>query len=464
MSEANPPTPDEALDGSTEPSALGASASVAAGPRRPNRRGGGGILGKVPRPNLGPGRGLVVFVVVLVLLAMVPLAITSLKKTPKDKVGISYGGGPIEGAHFQRIVQPGSSLFFNGVFDPLYLYPADQQNYIVSGVNKQGGSQKGGDKKGGNQKGGDKKGGDKKGGNQKGGNQKADPVVAPSKDRVQVSYQLAVYFKLNIDRLRAFHEEFGLNYDAYTDAGWKALIEDTFRQQIENALQEQTRQYDVGDIYGDADLLLKIQARVQETLSKRLTLAMGKRYFCAPTFEPGGACDDPTFVIKKVTIPKSVVTAFEGNQTSQIKILTKSNEVEQRRKEAEGIAALNEAYGENGQVYALLKAIESGTIPFWVIPADTALTLPSTGGGQAPVTGGDGGAGGGQGKAGSGGSGGGKSAGGQGTNGSGGAKAGGGKGNDGSGGGKADGGQGSGGGKGKSGGGQGAGDGQGGGN
>ena len=113
-----------------------------------------------------------------------------------------------------------------------------------------------------------------------------DAVVAPSKDRVQVSYQVAVYYRLNTDLLQPFHEQFGLKYQAYTPAGWTKLIEDTFRQQLENAIQEETRRYAVADIYGDATLLLKIQSSVQSTLSDRLELAMGKRYFCSPTFRP----------------------------------------------------------------------------------------------------------------------------------------------------------------------------------
>ncbi len=145
-------------------------------------------------------------IVGVILLALAPAFASGLKKTPRDRVGISYGGGPIEGSHFQRIVQPGHALFFNGLFDPLYLYPADQQSYIVSktpGV----------------------------------GNVKApDSIVAPTKDRVQVEYQIAAYFKLNTDRLRDFHEQLGLRYKAYTSAGWANLIRDTFRQQIENAL------------------------------------------------------------------------------------------------------------------------------------------------------------------------------------------------------------------------------------
>ena len=66
------------------------------------------------------------------MLAFTPAFIGGLKKTPRNMIGISYGGGPFEAAHYQRIVQPGSGLFFNGFYDPLYLYPSDQVNYIIS--------------------------------------------------------------------------------------------------------------------------------------------------------------------------------------------------------------------------------------------------------------------------------------------------------------------------------------------
>ncbi|MBX3285278.1 MAG: SPFH domain-containing protein [Actinobacteria bacterium] len=365
------PNQDDEFAGVPEPEPLGASASYAAEPnrRRRLRRGGGdgngddgGAIASRPAPQgsgRGPLRTIAVAAVVIVGLALVPLVAGALKKTPKDRIGISYGGGPIEGSHYQRVVQPGSSLFFNGFFDPLYLYPADQQNYIVSTVASEGAKPR------------------------------PDAVVAPSKDRVQVSYQVAVYYRLNTDLLRPFHEQFGLKYQAYTPDGWKRLIEDTFRQQLENALQEETRRYVVADIYGDADLLLKIQSSVQNTLIERLELAMGKRYFCSPTFQSGRPCDPPTFVIKKVDLPKSVIAAFEGNRTSEIKIQTRTNEVEQRREEARGVALLNEALGTNGAVYALLKAIESGGVKFWVLPSDGGVTL-NTPDGATGTTGGSG--------------------------------------------------------------------------
>ena len=355
------------------PDDLGAPAPLAAAERgaagRAARTREGGWRPRAPRS----GRWLVVVPIVLIGLALVPTFISGLQKTPRDRVGISYGGGPFEGVHFQRIVQPGSNLFFNGFFDGLYLYPSDQVNYIVpqqptpppttqTTQTTQAGQQQA---------------------QAQASQPPADAVVAPTRDRVQVSYQVAVYFKLNIDELRDFHEQLGLRYQAYTTDGWNNLIRDTFRQQIENALQEETRNVDVADLVGNADLLVQLQDNVQTKLTQRLETALGQRFFCAPTFRPGRDCGDPTFVIKRVDIPTSVSKAFEDVRTSEIQIQTKENEVRQRQAEAEAIRAL----GLTGQEYNILKAIESGKITFWVLNGEGGITIagPDTGAGSAPA-------------------------------------------------------------------------------
>lgn len=337
------PTDDDDVD------PLGAPATVPTEKKKRRRDRSGDTPAGVRRLSFKRPRLALLGVVVIVVaaVALTPMVVGAFKKTPKNKIGISYGGGPFEGSHFQRIVQPGSGLFFNGFLDPLYLYPADQRSYIITKKAKQGSTSG------------------------------VDSVVAPSNDRVQVEYQVAIYFKLNTDRLRAFHEQFGLKYSAYTPSGWDNLIQDTFRQQIENTLQAETRRYDVADIYSNPDLLATLQKESQHSLSTRLTKAMGARYFCGPTFRHGGPCSEPTFVIKRIDIPKSVATAFENNRTSQAEILTKQNEVQQRTAEAEGIAALNQALAVAGENYVLLKAIESGKINFWVLPQGNGLTLQS---------------------------------------------------------------------------------------
>ena len=367
-------------DDDAGPDELGAPAPLAAAERgaagRAARTREGGRRPRAPRSRWW----LVVVPIVLIGLALVPTFNSGLKKTPRDRVGISYGGGPFEGVHFQRLVQPGSNLFFNGFFDSLYLYPSDQVNYIVpqqptpppttqTTQTTQAGQQQA------------------QAGQQAQASQPAaDAVVAPTSDRVQVTYQVAVYFKLNIDELRDFHEQLGLRYQAYTTNGWNNLIRDTFRQQIENALQEETRKVAVADLVGNADLLVELQDDVQTKLTQRLETALGQRFFCAPTFRPGDDCGDPTFVIKRVDIPTAVATAFQDVRTSEIQIQTKENEVRQRQAEAEAIRAL----GLTGQEYDILKAIESGQITFWVLNGEGGVTItgPDTGAGsaQAPAS------------------------------------------------------------------------------
>jgi regulator of protease activity HflC (stomatin/prohibitin superfamily) len=292
--------------------------------------------------------GAVILVPILVV-ALVPVVVGAFKTTPRDKYGISYTGGPA-GAHFQRVVNPGHGLFFNGWFASLYLYPADQRNYIVSKVKNQGSTNR------------------------------SDSIIAPSRDRVPVEYQVAVYFKLDSDRLRDFHQQLGLKYQAYTSAGWDKLIQDTFRQQIENALQAETRKYDVADIYANADLLVQIQREVQRSLKQRLITALGEDYFCGPKFQPGGKCTEPTFIIKNANAPKDLVKAFQDNRTSEVQILTKQNEIQQREAEAQAIAALK----ISGEDYVLLRGIESGQIKFWVVPSGNGLTLQAGAGATPP--------------------------------------------------------------------------------
>ena len=246
-------------------------------------------------------------------------------------------------------MQPGSSLFFNGWFDPLYLYPSDQQNYIIS-LNRGVGATR-----------------------------RRTRSSRRPRTGSQVTYQVAVYFKLNTKLLRQFHEQLGLQYRAYTTKGWNNLSSDTFRQQIENAVQEETRQITVADIYGNAKQLVGLQNRVQAKISARLQDALGRAVLLLAAFVRTGKCGDPTFIIKAVSIPKSVGLAFQQQRTSEILVTVKENEVKQAQAEAQSKNAL----GLSGDQYVLWKAVNTGKTQFWIVPSNGGVTIaPGIGGGS----------------------------------------------------------------------------------
>lgn len=124
-------------------------------------------------------------------------------------------------------------------------------------------------------------------------------------------------------------------------------------------------------------ILLEIQTRVEAQLQARVAEVLGGNYFCGPTYNPGGSCGPISFVIKRVTLPVSVVESYQQIKVSQNTIQVRQNEVQQAELQAEAVRVVNEALdaAANSQSYVLLEAIKSGKITFWVLPSDSGLTL-----------------------------------------------------------------------------------------
>src|SRR5205823_11563807 len=101
----------------------------------------------------------------IVALVLLIIFIGGWKSVPPDKLLLHYTGGPIQGTHFKEEVSPGTRTRFYGLLENFYFLPSTQRNYIISG---------------------DPNRGDRHG---------VDTIITPSKDRVSMSVEAAVYFK-----------------------------------------------------------------------------------------------------------------------------------------------------------------------------------------------------------------------------------------------------------------------------
>lgn len=296
------------------------------------------------------GRVIAAILAVIVGLAFVIAAMVAwpFQQTPRDKIGLSYGGGIIEGAHFQGIHQPGQGTFFNGWGDKLYLYPVTQRNYIVSKNPAEG---------------------DRK---------HSDYIEAVTSDNVRVQYETFTGFKLNTDLLRQFHETLGIKFQAWTGDGWNALLDQTLRQVQENELQLLTRNYSAKDLRSSTGALESVQGAVSKAMNVKIIGVLGGNYFCNTNWQAGQPCGDMQFVIKRVTVPDEIAKAYESNAQSLIDVQTAANKVKQADQQRQEIDQLNAALAKSGGQYALLKAIESGQVKFWVLPSgQTSVVLPA---------------------------------------------------------------------------------------
>lgn len=309
------------------------------------------------RSSPSPPLGVIAGLVSLCLAIFVMAGLANIRKCDAQSVCLSYGGGPIESNHFQGAFAPSSATRLNGAFDQWFTYPISVRAYSASSAAGEEGE---------------------KGVAASSDEQRIDALTtipATTRDRINVNWQVTVYFKLNVNLLRQFHEQLGLRYRAYEDRGWDLMLRQTLRKQLETSLARVTRRYRVADVWADEDTLRDVEQAVGSTLKEQINTALGGQFFCGPRLRLGSpACPDFQLKVKRPEIPPTVQGAFEQNRTSRILITTKNNEIRQRAKEAD---AIRQVRGELSPEYVLLRAIERGGIDFWVLPQNGSLTLPA---------------------------------------------------------------------------------------
>lgn len=307
-----------------------------------------------PVPTFNGGRFLRRAAVAAVCGSAVAIAVMmlgGLKSTPPDMVALHYTGGPLQGVHFKSVVPPGTGTRFVGLLEHWYEYPTTERNYIVSDVPSE--SDRG----------------------------TADAVKTTSSDSVEADWNVTISFKLNTTPsvIRAFHEELGLKFHAWTHDGWVSLLDQTLRQVLDNKMNAEASRYPIAKLYSDPAVRQTIQDAVGADLKAGVNALLGGEFFCGPTFDPvrPGVCPDLEFIVKgRPGIPDAIKAQYESNLQAQLAVAQKDAEVEQARKQAEAAKELSDAIANN-PAYVELQAIQSGKVTFWILPQSQPLTLPA---------------------------------------------------------------------------------------
>lgn len=242
------------------------------------------------------------------------------KAVPVDKVGLHYTGGPLQGQRFVETVNPGTKTKFYGLLESVYELPSTQRNYIVSKNATEG------------------------------DRREADVIQAPSSEGVIFDFEAATYFKLNTGDavVRQFFEQVCLKYrctDLSEGGGWERMLNDTLRQQLESAIQDQARRFTTDQLANDPEALKAIQDAIGPQIKQRVSAVIGGEYFCGPGFDRARPqeCPDFTFIIKKVSAPDNIRENYSAVKASQIAIERARNEATRQKVEAEGEAARQNA-------------------------------------------------------------------------------------------------------------------------
>jgi hypothetical protein len=152
------------------------------------------------------------------------------------------------------------------------------------------------------------------------------------------------------------------------------MLNNNFSKPIEQAIQEQSRQHTVDELYagqagsGTQDtekvpLLVQIQEDIARDLKENVNRILGGDYFCGPTFNRAkpDACPDFEFqIISATPTSQAVRDSFADNAASQQAIITAQNKAQAKVAEAEGQRksqeALNNLYADPNYI-AYLNAL-----------------------------------------------------------------------------------------------------------
>ncbi|MEU8244635.1 SPFH domain-containing protein [Nonomuraea sp. NPDC048916] len=268
--------------------------------------------------------------------------------TPEpDQKGIVYDAGMFSDTTFQNCVEPGVRDV-SGWGDKGYVYPAGQRTFEFaadpndpSGVQTKPAAE-------------------------------AGPLTMWTKDPLEMRVSGVATFSLTADckTLRLFHEQIGLKYQAYTDAGWNKLLSVYIGQPLDRALDAASKEFAWRDLtYLDPQAKQQWEAKVAEYMGLFLREQGGAEFF-----------DKFSVTLQQPQPPLKVREAMAAVQQAQEENTAQKAKNEKARTELEAIKALRDVLGAQGAV--MWQAVKDGRVQIIVSDTGQINITPNKNGGN----------------------------------------------------------------------------------
>ncbi|MFC9085305.1 SPFH domain-containing protein [Nocardiopsis dassonvillei] len=280
--------------------------------------------------------------------ALLTLGLTACSvSTQPDEVALEYDAGAFSSTEFSACHSAGSREY-HGPGDKTFTYPAGQRTFTFSG-------------------------GD-------GAEMGAATVVSSDDLELRVTGLVTYSLVTDCTTLRQFHEDLGLKYSAYEDAGWNELLRDYIGAPLNRALDDATKDYTWRQLYTSGEAKAEWEQRVSELLGEYIAEQGGGSFFGRPT---GAAEDDPEdwgvpqLTLQQPTPPEEVRAALTAAQEAVEQTTAQEAETERVEAELEAIEQLVDVLGPEG--YILYQALKDGEIELLPVPYGSNVNVTPEG-------------------------------------------------------------------------------------
>ena len=249
--------------------------------------------------------------------------------TPEpDQKGIVYDAGMFSDTTFQNCINPGSRDV-SGWGDQGFVYPNGQRTFEFA----------------------DKKDAESK------------PLTVVSKDNLEMTVSGVATFSLTTDcaTLRKFHEQIGLKFKAYEDAGWNRMLGVYIGQPLDRAMDAAAKEYGWKDLFSNPAIKQQWEQSVATYAAQFIKEQGGAGFF-------GGF----SVTLQQPQPPQGVRDALASAQQAVEENAAQKNKNEKSKTELESIKQLVDVLGPQG--YVIFKAIQDGRVQI-VVTSGQAVTV-----------------------------------------------------------------------------------------